>query len=610
MNREQKKTLILILISASLYVAGFVTHLQFFFWAAYVIAGGPVIVEAAIGLRSKQFLDENFLMALASIGAIWCGQLPEAVAVMLFNMVGEFFEDKAVSNSRNSISELMNLAPDTATRLKDGKTETVLPESLEKGDIIIVKPGEKIAIDGTIVEGASSISTAALTGESAPLDVETGSQVLSGSVNLTGLVKVRTDSLYEDSTVSKVLDLVENSVESKAPVERFITKFAKYYTPAVVAAAAAIAIIPGIITGDFKHFIYVAAEFLVVSCPCALVISVPLSLFGGIGAASRQGILVKGSDYLQALSRTGTVAFDKTGTLTEGSFHISNMITAEGFTEDQLLTLAEAAERFSNHPVASAINQEHSRRQLEKTEDVTGYTEIPGRGISCTYGSKLLIAGNLQLMKENNIDVPSVSESGTAIYIATDGKWAGTICAADTVRESSKKMIEALHRMGIENTVMLTGDRKDVAEKTAKSLGISQVRAELLPGDKVSAVEGLLNDKKTTVFIGDGINDAPVLARADIGIAMGAGGSDAAIEAADAVILTDDLSKLVTLIKISKKTLSICKENIIFALAVKFLVMILAPMGLVTMWACIFADVGVSIIAILNSIRTLKTGKN
>ena len=621
MNREQKTTLLLIITSSLSYALGFITGDLRFFILAYALSGGPVIIEAVSGILSRQFLDENFLMTLASLGAIYCGQIPEAVAVMLFNMVGGFFENLAVHKSRNSISELMNLVPDTAIRLngaeitpkgiQGGIEETIDPEDIEKGDIILVKPGEKIPVDGTVLEGNSSINTSALTGESLPIDASVGSSLLSGSVNITGLLKIRADNTYDDSTVAKVLDLVENSVDNKASVESFITKFARYYTPFVVTAAIIIAIIPGIITGKWHHFIYVAAEFLVVSCPCALVISVPLALFAGIGAASREGILVKGSNYLEALSNVETVAFDKTGTITYGKFQVSEINPVGEFDKKTLLMLAAAAERFSNHPVANSIIEEADSQNL-RPEPVTDYKEISGKGIYCLYQGHELIAGNIKLMDDFNIKADEDYNIGTSIYVGYDGKFVGSITVADQVRENGAQVIKDLKKLGIKTTAILTGDKKEIAEKVGNELDVDQIHSQLLPADKVSTVEKLIensSEKGQTVFVGDGINDAPVLARADVGVAMGAGGSDAAIEAADAVILTDNLSKLVTLIKIAKKTFKICRENIIFALTVKFAVMLLAPFGIVSMWACIFADVGVSVLAVFNSIRTLRIRK-
>ena len=605
LSKAQKIDLATIIAGGLFFTAGIITKSIWLLLAAYLISGFPVIKEAVYGIFRLQLLDENFLMTLASIAALYCNQYREAVAVMLFYRVGEFFENYAVNKSRKSIADLMDIAPDTATRLVDGKEETVFPDELMPGDIIVVKPGEKVPVDGTVTEGSTSLNTAALTGESMPQDVGPGDQVISGTINLTGAIKMRTDKAYEDSTVAKVLELVENSASRKASVENFITKFAHYYTPAVVGAAVLLAVIPSLITGHFHHWVYIAAEFLVISCPCALVISVPLSLFAGIGSSSKQGVLVKGSNYLEALTEAKLVAFDKTGTITLGRFKVSEIAPAHGVTKEELLKYAALGESFSNHPIALSIVKEQG--EIDKT-GLSDYEEIPGKGIKAMVDGKALYCGNIKLMKSLGVDAKEPEDAGSVVFVALDGRYMGYITVSDVIRPEAEKTISELYSLGVKETVMLTGDRKAVADKVAAMTGINTVYSDLLPGDKVDTVEKLISDegRGKLVFVGDGINDAPVLARADVGVAMGAYGSDAAVEAADVVIMTDDLSKLESVMKISRKTLRICKENIVFALGVKFLILALAPFGLVSMWAAVFADVGVAFIAILNAMRALR----
>lgn len=664
MTRKQKKDIIRISAAGVLFACGYVwsdTSLRLpLFIAAYIIAGYDTIYEAVMGIIHVQFLDENFLMTIASIGAIYCGEYPEAVAVMLFYKVGEFFEHYAVNSSRKSIADLMDIKAEYATKLVDVSDEsgsssqvtvemTVEPEELVPGDLILIKPGEKVPVDGIIRTGSSSLDTAALTGESMPQDVIVGDEVTSGTINLTGALHVEVTKPFEDSTVAKVLDLVENASSRKAPVEAFITKFARYYTPIVVCLALLLAVIPPLAGfGHFTDWLYRAMIFLVISCPCALVISVPLSLFAGIGSASREGILVKGSNYLEALASVETFAFDKTGTLTHGRFTVSKVVPAAGIEASKLIEIATAAESLSNHPIAKSIVA-YGKDYLASAGSVgtpENYEEISGKGISCIYKGNNVYCGNDKLIRDLDLSVPEESEIGSLVHVAIklsndEYRYLGHIVVADTPRENSAETISALKALGIENTIMLTGDKREVAEAVGNSLGLSKVYSELLPGDKVDAIEAAMTGRSTTpsytstanagasatsgitanagvstasgkksrghlAFVGDGINDAPVLARADVGIAMGAFGSDAAIEAADVVIMADDISKLVTVTKIARKTLRICKENVVFALAVKFAIMALGAVGLASMWAAVFADVGVAVIAILNALRAMR----
>lgn len=625
MTRSQKIDLLKIAASALLFAVGMFTNSIWFFLAAYAIAGYETIIDAVMGIINRQFLDENFLMTIASLGAFYCQEYPEAVAVMLFYQVGEFFEHYAVNSSRKSIADLMDIRADFAVRLVDGVEETVDPEELAVGDLILVRPGEKVPVDGMVTSGHSTLDTAALTGESLPRDIAPGQEIISGTINLTGALQIQVTKLFEDSTVAKVLDLVENAASKKASVEKFITKFARYYTPLVVLAAVLLATIPPLVIPDqvFADWLYRAMIFLVISCPCALVISVPLSLFAGVGAASKQGILVKGSNYLEALSKVDTFAFDKTGTLTTGKFAVTkvNVARPDEINQHQLLSIAAHAESLSTHPIAVSI-AEYFVEQAGTSVDaslVAEYEEIAGKGIACKVDGASVHCGNLKLMADLGLSVSNPDDIGSVVHIVCNGFYLGNIIVADTIRSNSADMISGLKAMGVRETIMLTGDRKDIAESVGTKLGVDRILGELLPGDKVDAFENLITEKKGTdsedapenrkgrlVFVGDGINDAPVLARADVGIAMGALGSDAAIEAADVVIMADDISKLVTVTKIARKTLRICKQNVIFALVVKFGVMILGAIGIASMWAAVFADVGVAVIAILNAMRALQ----
>ena len=575
---------------------------------AYIIVGFEIVRKALRNITRGKVFDENFLMTVATIGAFGIGEFPEAVAVMLFYQVGELFQSYAVDKSRKSIANLMDIRPDYANIEKDGKLEKVDPDEVKIGDIIVVKPGEKIPLDGTVVEGKTNLDTKALTGEPMPREANIGDDVISGCINLNGLIKVKVTKEFGESTVSKILDLVENASSKKSKSENFITKFAAYYTPIVVIIAVILAIVPPLIIpgAEFSDWIYRALSFLVVSCPCALVISIPLSFFGGIGGASKMGILIKGSNYLEALANTEIVVFDKTGTLTEGDAKVQK-IEAEGISKEELLEITALAENFSNHPIAISIKSEYNKPIDEKR--IVKTQELTGRGIKATIDEKEVLVGNEKLMKEEKIDYKECTDAGTALYVAIDKKYVGYILIADSIKKDSKKAIQNLKKNGIKQTVMLTGDRKQVGEAVAKELGIDKVYTELLPDGKVEKVEELLKEKSPKgklAFVGDGINDAPVLAISDIGIAMGALGSDAAIEAADVVLMTDEPSKIVDAIHLSKKTMRIVKENIIFAILVKVIVLILSAFGLSTMWEAVFADVGVSIIAIINALRVLR----
>ncbi len=609
MTRTQKIDLCKIAASAVLFAIGLYTDIIWFFLAAYAIAGYETIFNAVMGIWNRQFLDENFLMTIASLGAFYCQEYPEAVAVMLFYQVGEFFEHYAVNSSRKSIAELMDIRADFAVRLVDGVEETVDPEELAVGDLILVRPGEKVPVDGIVVTGTSTLDTAALTGESVPRDTAPGQEIISGTINLTGALQIEVTKLFEDSTVAKVLDLVENAAGRKASVEKFITKFARYYTPLVVLAAVLLAVIPPLAMPgqSFADWLYRAMIFLVISCPCALVISVPLSLFAGVGSASKQGILVKGSNYLEALANVDTFAFDKTGTLTTGKFAVTKVSAAKDFSAEELLRTAAHAESLSNHPIAMSIVEHFN---TVDTATVSDYQEIPGKGIACSFDGYVVHCGNLKLMSDLGLSIENPEDTGSLVHVAIDGTYAGYIVVADTVRENSAATVAGLKNLGVKETVMLTGDRMDIADAVGLTLGVDRVLGELLPGDKVDAIEDIFAEKVAgngrLVFVGDGINDAPVLARADVGIAMGALGSDAAIEAADVVIMADDISKLATVMRIARKTLRICKQNVVFALVVKFGVMILGAMGLASMWAAVFADVGVAVIAILNAMRAMR----
>ena len=576
---------------------------------SYVIVGFEVLIKAVKNIFKGKVFDENFLMSVATIGAFGIGEYPEAVAVMLFYQIGELFQSYAVDKSRKSIASLMDIRPDFANIYKDGKIEKVNPEKIKIGDTIVIKPGEKVPLDGNIIEGKTTLDTKALTGESLPREVKEGEEVLSGCINLDGVIKVEVKKEYEESTVSKILDLVENASSKKSKSENFITKFAKYYTPAVVIIAVILAIIPPlIIEGEaFSDWLYRALSFLVVSCPCALVISIPLSFFGGIGGASKIGILIKGSNYLEALSNTEIAVFDKTGTLTEGVFEVQE-VKPVGISEEELLYVAAYAENYSNHPISKSIKKAYNK-EIDESK-IENSQELSGLGIASKIEGKEVFVGNEKLMQEKQIEFEKCNNIGTILYVAIEGKYAGHILIADKIKQDSKKTIEELKKNGIKQTVMLTGDRKKVGESVAQEIGIDKVYTELLPADKVQKVEELLKTKTPKgklAFVGDGINDAPVLTLADIGIAMGGLGADSAIEAADIVIMTDEPSKIVKAIKLSKKTMRIVKENIVFSIFIKVLVLILAAFGLSTMWEAVFADVGVSIIAIINALRVLRT---
>lgn len=582
------------------------------FIISYIIVGLEILKKAIRNIFRGKVFDENFLMAVATIGAFAIGEFPEAVAVMLFYQIGELFQRYAVDKSRKSISSLMDIRPDFANVCRDGKVEKVEPDDVKIGEIIVVKPGEKIPLDGYIIEGKSNLDTKALTGESLPKEVTKGEEVLSGCINLDGVIKVKVTKQYGESTVSKILDLVENASSKKSKSENFITKFAKYYTPIVVIIAVILAILPPIVIKDasFSDWLYRALAFLVVSCPCALVISIPLSFFGGIGGASKMGILIKGSNYLEAISNTEIVVFDKTGTLTEGVFEVQK-INAINISEDELLEVAAYAENYSNHPISKSIKKAYNKK-IDETQ-IVNVQELPGLGIVAKIGKKDVLIGNEKLMNQEQIQFVKCNEIGTVLYIAIERKYVGYILIADKIKDDSIRTIKSLKKTNIKQTVMLTGDKKDVGEDVAKKLGIDKVCTELLPDGKVKKVEDLIKEKSEKgklVFVGDGINDAPVLALADIGIAMGGLGSDAAIEAADVVIMTDEPSKITNAIQLSKKTMRIVKENIIFAIFVKIAVLILSAFGLSTMWEAVFADVGVSIIAIINALRVLKVKNN
>ena len=584
------------------------------FLIPYLIVGYRVLFKAVRNIVNGKVFDENFLMAVASIGAFFVGEYPEAVAVMLFYQVGELFEDYAVGKSRKSIAELMNIRPDYANLKTAEGVEKVSPEQVKVGDIIVIRPGEKVPLDGVVVSGHSSLDTAALTGESVPQDIEEGSRILSGCINLSGLIEVRTEKEFGQSTVSKILELVENATSQKAKTENFITRFAAVYTPAVVGAAVLLAVVPPLVIEGavFSDWIYRALSFLVVSCPCALVISVPLGFFGGIGAASGIGVLVKGSNYLEAAAHAEFVVMDKTGTLTRGVFEVEKARAAEGFEggEERLLKLAAAAESNSSHPISLSLRRAAEAEYGFETDsaEVTEVTELAGKGVSSVVDGHNVLAGNHKLMTKERVVVEEPTEAGTVVYVAVDGAYAGHILIADQVKEDAQEAVAGLKARGI-TTVMLTGDNKAEAESVGRKLGLDRIYSQLLPEDKVNRVCELLaekSEKGRLVFVGDGINDAPVLARADVGVAMGGLGSDAAIEAADIVIMDDKPSKLLDLMKISRQTLSIVKQNIVFALGVKLIVLVLSALGLANMWAAVFADVGVSMIAILNSLRALK----
>lgn len=574
--------------------------------SAYLVVGADVLFGAVRNILHGQVFDERFLMTLATVGAFVIGEYPEAVAVMLFYQVGELFQSMAVGKSRKSIAALMDIRPDSATVLRGGEEITVFPDEVEKGETIIVKPGEKIPLDGIILKGSTAVNTAALTGESLPCDKFEGDTVLSGSVNISGVIEVETSGVFAESTVSKILALVENSAEKKAKSENFITKFAKYYTPAVVIGAVLLALIPSLITGNWAEWVKRALVFLVVSCPCALVISVPLSFFGGIGGASKRGILVKGANYLEALAKPGSVIFDKTGTLTEGKFEVT-AVHPEQMSESELLDIAALAESYSSHPIAESIIRAHGG-DIDKAR-ISEVRERAGYGVEGVLGGREIYVGNALLMKEANAEYRDCHISGTIIHIAYEDEYLGHIVVSDIIKPDAAEAISELKKLGAVKTVILTGDGKKSAEEVGIKVGADEVKSGLLPEQKVEEAEKIIEEKGTTVYVGDGINDAPVLTRADVGIAMGAIGSDAAIEAADIVIMDDKPSKVAEAVKISRRTMRIVYENIFFALGVKAIVLILGAAGIAGMWLAVFADVGVAVIAVLNAMRAMKPAK-
>ena len=625
MTKKQKKSLQQILIALALVILlklllrvlpALPTPVELLLYLIpYFVVGKDVLRKAIKGVKNRQPFDECFLMAVATVGAFALGDYVEGCAVILFYQIGELFQSVAVGKSRQSISSLMDIRPDYANvEDENGKLEQVDPDDVEVGTVIVVQPGERVPIDGVIVEGTSALNTAALTGESLPRDVQTGDEVISGCVNMTGLLKVRTTKEFGESTVSKILDLVENSSMKKARAENFITRFARVYTPAVCYGALALAFLPPIVLllmgqpARFGDWIYRALTFLVISCPCALVISIPLSFFGGIGGASACGILVKGSTYLEELARTGIVVFDKTGTLTQGTFKVTGVHPADGITDEQLVEAAALAESWSKHPISLSIKAAYGK-EIDSAR-VTDVEELGGHGVTAKVDGKAVAAGNARLMEKLGLSAPAVSETGTVVHVAIDGRYAGCLLIADVVKPHSAEAIRALKAAGVRKTVMLTGDAEPVAKAVSAQLGLDEYHAGLLPGDKVDQIETLIAAKKSKenlAFVGDGINDAPVLSRADVGIAMGALGSDAAIEAADVVLMDDDPAKIALAMRIARRTLRIVYENIVFALAVKFACLLLGAIGMASMWTAIFADVGVMVIAVLNATRALYT---
>ena len=618
MTKKQKKMLYRIIVTFLLFAVLMVCEhtgrmdgwnkivLFVIYLVPYLVIGYDIVYKAARNISHGQVFDENFLMMIATFGAFGVGEYSEAVAVMLFYQVGELFQGYAVGKSRQSISDMMDICPEYANIEEDGVLKQVDPDDVEVGSIIVVKPGERIPLDGIVVEGESLIDTAALTGESVPRSAKAGDEIISGCVNGSGTLKVKTTKEFDDSTVAKILELVENASSKKAKVENFITRFAKYYTPVVTIGAVILAILPPLVLGGgWAEWIQRACIFLVISCPCALVISVPLGFFGGIGAASKIGVLVKGSNYLEAVAEMTTIVFDKTGTLTKGEFKVTDVITENG-SKEELIELAALGEGYSNHPIANSIREAYGK-ELDLNR-VTNTEEIAGHGIKAVIDGKTVLLGNEKLMKSESIFYTPCKSMGTVVYVACNGVFEGAVVISDTIKDGAKEAIHDMKQVGVRHTVMLTGDRKEVAETVAQTLGIDEVHAELLPGGKVEQVEALLKaekEKERLAFVGDGINDAPVLTRADIGIAMGSMGSDAAIEAADIVLMDDDVTKIASVVKIARKTLRIVKQNIVFALAIKALVLILGALGMANMWEAVFADVGVSVIAILNSMRTL-----
>ena len=612
-----KKDLIKIIIASILFIFSLAVKYEnewinnAIFIISYIIVGLEIIIKAVRNIIKGKIFDENFLMTIATIGAFFIGEFPEAVAVMLFYQIGELFQSYAVDKSRKSIASLMDIRPDYANVYRNGKEEKINPDEVKIGETIIVKPGEKIPLDGIILEGKTTLDTKALTGESMPREATEGYGVLSGCINLNGVIKIEVTKEYGEGTVSKILNLVENASNKKAKSENFITKFAKYYTPTVVIIAVFLAVLPPLLVPNqsFSDWIYRALSFLVISCPCALVISIPLSFFGGIGGASKMGILIKGSNYLEALSNVETVVFDKTGTLTKGVFEVQK-VNAIGMSQEELLKLAAYSEYYSNHPIAKSIKKAYGKEIDEK--QVIKTQELSGLGISARIGEQDVLIGNEKLMNEHEISFTKCTDIGTILYVATEKRYVGYIVIADKIKEDAEIAIKELRKNNVKQIIMLTGDRKNIGEAVSKKLGLDKVYTELLPDGKVEKVEELLktkSEKGKLAFVGDGINDAPVLAISDIGIAMGGLGADSSIEAADVVIMTDEPSKIVKAIKLSKKTMRIVKENIVFAISVKIAVLLLVAFGISTMWEAVFADVGVSVIAIINALRVLKGKK-
>jgi len=619
MTKKLKKRLKKILIGAALFIVAilcnrFIPLVEetviglLLFLAAYFVIGGDVIKKACMNIAKGQVFDENFLMLLATVGAFFVGEYHEAAAVMLFYQVGEWFQAYAVNNSRKSIKELMNIRPDYANVIRNGEEVVVSPDEVALDEIIVVKPGERVPLDGIVVKGNTTLDTMALTGESMPREAAVGDTVISGCINLTGVLEVKVTKVFAESTVSMILDLVENATAKKAQTENFISRFAKYYTPGVVIAAVLVAVLPPFILQEsFAVWLYRALSFLVISCPCALVISIPLSFFGGLGGASKAGILIKGSTYLEQLTQAEVAVMDKTGTLTKGDFTVQKTVITGDMTENELVELAAIAECHSKHPISLSVKNYYGREidaaRLGSVEEISGF------GVKADIDGNMYFVGNDKLMKQQGIVVPEITPVGTVVYVAKEDKYLGYLLIADEIKEDAADCVRVLKKNGVKKVVMLTGDRKEAAMHVAQNLGIDEYHAELLPGDKVEEVEKLFAAKSNTgklIFVGDGINDAPVLARADIGIAMGGLGSDAAIEAADIVIMTDEPGKIVKAMAISKKTLSIVRQNIVLALGIKFLVLVLAAFGLASMWAAVFADVGVAFIAILNAMRAMK----
>ena len=608
-----KKKLIKIILALILFAFSMIIKFEnawinnILFVISYIIVGFEIIIKALRNIFRGKVFDENFLMTIATIGAFGIGEFPEAVAVMLFYQIGELFQDYAIDKSRKSISDLMDIKPDYANIEKNGNIQKVSPDSVKIGDTIIVKPGERVPLDGVVIEGTSNLDTKALTGESLPRNVKKDDEILSGSINLNSILKIKVTKEYNESTVSRILDLVENASSKKSKSENFITKFAHYYTPIVVFIALILAVIPPIIIKEttFSQWIYRALSFLVVSCPCALVISIPLSFFGGIGGASKIGILIKGSNYIEQLAKTEIIVFDKTGTLTEGAFDVQK-IEAIGINKEELLKIIAYAENYSNHPISQSVKRAYNKKIDEK--QIKKYEEFAGRGIIATIGEHEVVVGNEELMKERKIKFEKTNLIGTILYVAIENKYVGYILISDKTKSDAQDTIKKLKKNNIKQIVMLTGDKKNVGESVAKELGLDKVYTELLPDGKVAKVESLLKEKSQEgklAFVGDGINDAPVLAISDIGIAMGGLGADSAIEAADIVLMTDEPSKIVNAIDLSKKTMRIVKQNIVFAISIKIIILILSALGLSTMWWAVFADVGVSILAIINALRVL-----